>query len=349
MLNPIPYQDAVEVIPPDEGDDIEQTVQVLRKLLRVHAEREQRYRRDVHVKAHGCARGEFRIPSLPPELAQGLFTHPRSFSAVVRFSNAAPWPMPDFLPDGRGLAIQVEDAPGDESSRLTPAVSTQDFLLANHPVFIARNVKDYLRLQELRLSSGDRPVGIGLRLLGRIWNPLNWRCRETLAAARVASRPPAHPASYHYYSMTPFRFGRYVAKYRVVPRNPAESSLLWNAPALLTRWDGMQYLLARSLSRGDLHFDFQVQLRRSERMPVEDATVEWSESESPYQTVATLIFPRQDISGAGPAGECERRSFNVWHCLLEHRPLGGINRSRRAAYAASAEARGATPAGRSSA
>jgi hypothetical protein len=29
---------------------------------------------------------------------------------------------------------------------------------------------------------------------------------------------------------------------------------------------------------------------------------------------------------------CEHLSFNPWRCLPEHRPLGGINRARKAIY-----------------
>jgi hypothetical protein len=37
--------------------------------------------------------------------------------------------------------------------------------------------------------------------------------------------------------------------------------------------------------------------------------------------------------------EAEDMSFDPWHALAEHRPLGGINRARRAVYAASLKLR----------
>ena len=78
-------------------------------------------------------------------------------------------------------------------------------------------------------------------------------------------------------------------------------------------------------------FNFQVQLRTSEHtMPVEDATVEWPESESPYRTVATFRIFQQDIAPLREAGN--NLSFTVWHAIADHRPLGGINRVRREAY-----------------
>ena len=70
-------------------------------------------------------------------------------------------------------------------------------------------------------------------------------------------------------------------------------------------------------------------------MPIEDATVEWPESESPYRTVAHLLLPRQEIELLRQQDAYQNLSFNVWHALAAHRPLGGINRVRRRAYALS--------------
>jgi hypothetical protein len=72
-------------------------------------------------------------------------------------------------------------------------------------------------------------------------------------------------------------------------------------------------------------------------MPVEDATVEWPESESPYRTVAHLLLPRQEIALLRQQEAYQNLSFSVWHALTAHRPLGGINRVRRRAYALSCD------------
>ena len=70
-------------------------------------------------------------------------------------------------------------------------------------------------------------------------------------------------------------------------------------------------------------------------MPIEDATVEWPESESPYRTVAHLLLPRQEIELLRQQDAYRNLSFSVWHALAAHRPLGGINRVRRRVYALS--------------
>lgn len=337
MVTPILFAEAVETIPADEATDIERIIEIQRQLMRRDLETSGHYRRDVHVKAHGCARAEFRIPAdLPGELSQGLFAHPGVYSSFVRFSNSAPWPQPDAVPDGRGLAIQVENVPGNRISSASSLATTQDFVMVNCSTFIARDVKDYLGLEEARLQAGERPVRLAASLASRVWNPFQWRVREALAVASVAAQPPSHPASYTYFSMVPIRYGQYVAKYRVVPGTMRPMISPWMRVSFALRRDPMRRVLEETLAQQELTFEFQVQLRTSESMPVEDATVEWPERESPYQTVAFLVLPRQDLALSQAREDGDRRSFSVWNSLVDHCPLGGINRSRRAAYAASA-------------
>ena len=77
-------------------------------------------------------------------------------------------------------------------------------------------------------------------------------------------------------------------------------------------------------------------------MPIDDATVRWSERRSPFRRVAMLTIPRQvfwpaagmppaDLEGHqrhdGALGE--NMSFMPWHGLTAHEPLGDINDARR--------------------
>ena len=104
-FDPIPYVDSVEVPPSEEAGDIRRAILALQRILEQSRDRTGQFRGDVHVKAHGCATGEFRVlPNLPAELAQGLFAEEHTFPAVVRFSNSASQLQSDFVPDGRGMA-----------------------------------------------------------------------------------------------------------------------------------------------------------------------------------------------------------------------------------------------------
>jgi catalase len=338
-LEPIPYANDVEAPPSDEGDDIRQVIEALEKILKLSRERSGRFQGDVHVKVHGCATAEFRVlPNLPAGLAQGVFAHERTFSAAVRFSNSASQPQPDYVPDGRGMAIKLLGVPGERLSSEANGAPTQDFVMVNHPVFIARNVKDFLRIEQI-LADGknEKLTTVKEGLTGGDWNPLHWHWREALTVIQIAGRLPAHPASNTYFSMAPIRYGKYVAKYRAKPAGELSGSFLDLVTKLGREPDALRLMLEETLRSQQVLFEFQVQLRTSEKtMPVEDATVQWPESDSPYRTVALLLIPRQEMNTEEQKAVCKQLSFNVWHALADHRPLGGINRLRREVYPASA-------------
>ncbi|HEX5105550.1 MAG TPA: catalase family protein [Pirellulaceae bacterium] len=328
----------VEIIPADEADDIQRVVQALEILLRRSQVKTGQFRADVHVKTHGYAQGEFRVlPNLPNELAQGLFEHAGGYPAVVRFSNAASQPQPDAIPDGRGMSIKVLEVAGDLVQTDEQSGPAQDFVMINHPVFFARNVKDYLRLEQVLVQADDNSLAtLQGALTGGDWNPLHWHWREMLTAARIAGQLPAHPASNTYFSMAPIRFGDYVAKYRAKAAGDRLDSYLDLVQRLGSEADALRLALEEMLHTQEVLFEFQVQLRTSaQTMPIEDATVEWPESESPYRTVAHLLLPRQEIAALRQQSAYQNLAFNVWHALAVHRPLGGINRVRRWAYALS--------------
>jgi len=61
--------------------------------------------------------------------------------------------------------------------------------------------------------------------------------------------------------------------------------------------------------------------------------------------VARITIPPQDISWPKRQELCETLFYTPWHWLIEHRPLGGINRVRRKVYDVSADRRGCPVAG----
>ncbi len=68
-------------------------------------------------------------------------------------------------------------------------------------------------------------------------------------------------------------------------------------------------------------------------VPVEDASVEWDESVSPYRTVATLeIPPQESFGGARRVYAEDVLSRRPWYGRTAFRPLGSINRVRRRVY-----------------
>ena len=67
-------------------------------------------------------------------------------------------------------------------------------------------------------------------------------------------------------------------------------------------------------------------------MPIEDASIEWPERLSPFVPVARIIIPRQRFDSPEQLAFAGELSYNPWHCIPEHRPLGNQSRARRRMY-----------------
>jgi hypothetical protein len=74
-------------------------------------------------------------------------------------------------------------------------------------------------------------------------------------------------------------------------------------------------------------------------MPIENAAVLWPEKLSPRLSVATLRIPRQKFDSPAQINFEKKLSYNPWHCIAEHRPLGNQSRARKRMYHALATLR----------
>ncbi len=292
-------------------------------------------RRAQHAKTTGCVIATFRVDDkIPSDLRHGVFRDPgHVFNAIVRFSNSQDKFEKDSVGTARGLAIKLMDVGGTRAIAGDPETS-QDFLMVNHPVFPFPDPKAYVET----ISRRDVPV-IGEALVFAhlaLSEPGELKIVKSIRAKHVNS-----PLETNYWSGSPYWLGSasgqggHAVKYSVVPRTlpPMESP----EPVEDLPDDYLSQALARQLRSGDAVFDFRVQLQTDPvAMPVEDVSVEWSESASPPVTIATLCIEKQDMEEAGDfSTRCESMSFNPWHALAEHRPMGGINRLRRVVYEAS--------------
>ena len=275
-------------------------------------------------RAAGCVDAEFIVDeALAPELRVGLFTRPACFRARIRFANATS--QSDTERDVRGMSIKVLSVPGDN---LTPGVADQDFILNSHPVMMVGGTREFLALLRAVDAGGARAA-------------LFFLTHPRAASVAVSSRQ--HATSHleiPYWSTTPYLFGPgQSVKYIVRPASRQTTPL----PSPLTP-GYLAERLAAHLSRQDALFDFFVQFQTDRRrMPIEDASIEWRERDSPYRRVAQIRIPSQRLDEAPTVTACEEMTFNPWHALHEHRPLGGFNRARREIYRAMAEFRRASP------
>lgn len=324
-----------ETAPPGEADQIQQIVSLTTQLLQMRYP-DSMARRGVHPKDHGCLKAAFTVNSdIPEKYRVGVFATPgKTYQAWIRFSNATPFLAPDLGkggPDSRGMAIKLIGVEGDTLLD-EPGAKTQDFLLINLPQFAFPNVSEYLEATKIQRANHDD-------ISPFFAPPLSPERKKTLAVvARIKKTQLGNPLDSRYFSAAPFLFGKdMVAKFAVTPSDPENTPVPENP--------GVNYLreaMKKSLdfaSGKPAVFNFQVQLSTDESLPIEDATAEWPEAVAPVQNVATINIDRQDFDNPLQVTECEHLAFTPWHGLVEHQPLGGINRLRLGVYAASSQYR----------
>jgi hypothetical protein len=299
--------------------------------------------RDAHAKSHGVLAGELHIrPDLPEHLAQGLFAEARTYPVIVRLSTAPGDLRSDLVPVQRGFAVKVlgvNSARADEDG-----LTTQDFLLVNHPTLPFGTIGEYAKLQKL-LESQPRQsdqqlqlLGLGARLtqgvLSRVRRPIP-PAVETLAAANH------HILGETFHSMAALRYGDHVAKISAAPASENVRTLTGKPVDPKLGESALRELVADFFGRQGAEYALRAQLCADvDKMPIEDASVLWREELSPHEVVATLRLPAQD-----PYSDERRRyaddvlSFSPWHALDAHRPLGSIMRSRKSAYSHSSNYR----------
>ena len=220
------------------------------------------------------------------------------------------------------MSIKLFDVAGE---RLTAGAAEQDFILISHDPLVVGTPLEFYRM--LRAIVRGNPLGYFL-------HPLRPRIGALRRAIASRQHHPSHLAI-GYWSTTPYLFGPGRAvKYIARPASDRTTPM----PERLTE-HYLDEALRNHLAVADARFDFLVQFQTDpERMPIEDATIEWKEEDSPYVGVATIRMPKQTVAPPGE-GRCEAAAFNPWHGLADHRPLGNMNRARRAIYPALSQLR----------
>lgn len=271
-------------------------------------------KRAVFLKPHGCAQAQFTIPSdLPAGLQQGIFATPGTHNAWVRMSSDTDPATSDFNNNTIGFAVKVLDVPGPKVLPGEETFQTQDFVLQNINVFFVDTAADFLAFTQAEFNH-----------TGAAWLQAH---PTTNAILSEMAQPVGDVLATTFWSTMPSRFGgagTYV-KYKVIPctQLPAEDAAPQNDPNYLrTR-------LVSYLATNPGCYQLQVQLRQPD-MPLDQATVEWSETESQPLTVATINIPAQDITANDST--CENMSFTAWHTLAAHQPVGSVSKAREIIY-----------------
>ena len=280
-------------------------------------------KRPVFLRLHGVAYGRLEVRNdLPQELAVGLFANcGNGYDAWVRFSSDIPDGEPDYQ-STCGIGIKLFGVPGEKPLGPQTDATTADILMQNFPVFFVDNAKEMCNFTRASLDG-----------TGDDWLADHPRTDRILK--EMAQEVPT-VLGIDYWSVIPFRLGEnHYCKYKLEPECPPHPGR--------SDYDDPTYLekdLHHRLQQCEARFKLLIQVQTNdEQMPLDQATVPWSETDSPPVHAATLILPVQDTHNRGQAEYGEQLAFNPWRVPEANVPVGSIADVRKVVYQQSADLR----------
>ena len=337
------YGEDVERKADDEDQTFEKLIRTFGELNRKLADRYRHAVKPSHAKSHALLKGQLRVlGDLPDELAQGLFAQPRTYPVVIRVASVPGDLLADRVHTQRGMAFKVIGVAGEMLARHEGQV-TQDFLLDNDTKFPVPDAKSFVPVIEALAAGATHAEALkaATSSVSRAANAVLHAVGMDSANLDFFGHPPVHPLADRYYSQAPLRYGDYVAKIGVAP---VSDNLLALADEEIDISDGFSPLkeaIGVFLRTNQAEYELRVQLCTDlEKMPVEDASVDWPQQDSPYRPVARIeIGPQEPYSSERRVYGDDVLSFSPAHGLAAHRPLGSIMRARLKAYAPSSRFR----------
>lgn len=312
---------AEERIQPDEEahlQDIIATMSAQMRRLWVAGD----FQRGGNTKTHGIVRGEFVVrDDLPQQMRRGIYAEPRTYPAWVRFSGPGPYISTDIDDVGfMSISIKLMDVPGPKL--LDDERATQDLFGVSTPTFVTPDTKANAQLQHWSYQNAQFFYFLNIRhhhLLDGIMQML-W------------IKTQSSPLEGAYFSCVPYLLGEGQAmQYSMQPRLKTRTRV----PRLPLRPPDnyLRDAMVATLARQDVEFDILLQVQTDPfLMPIENNAVFWPEKLSPRVPAAVLRIPRQRFDSPEQLEFQRVLSFNPWHCIAEHRPLGNQSRARLRMY-----------------
>ncbi len=275
-----------------------------------------------NTKTHGIVRGEFIVhDNLPEQFQHGIYAEPRTHRAWVRFSGPGPYIMPDIDDPGfMSISIKLMGVPGPKL--MEEEKFTIDMFGVSPPTFVTPDTRANAQLQIESLKNAQ------------IFYFINFHRSHVLDLIMQSlwMKTQSSPFEAPYFSCVPYLLGEGQAmQYSVWPKSRKRTRI----PRLPFRPpdDYLRNAMVASLAAGDVEFDFRLQLQTDPHlMPIENNAVLWPERLSPRVSVATLRLPRQTFDSRAQLEFAKKLSYNPWHTIAEHRPLGNQSRARHRMY-----------------
>lgn len=306
--------------------------------------------RDAHAKSCAILHGELTVASdLPEEYRQGMFSTPgKKYPVIARISATSGAIRSDRVRGVRGLGLKILGVESEDRAHADFLNdNNQDFVFVTEPEFLFKDAADYARsgMRTAKILARLPDVGMltintllrGARRAVEPWG------RQLPDKLRVFAEPNFHPLGQTFYTAAPVRYGKYIAKISVSPHSTevvelSEETLPQDgdnaaSDAVIQHFGkhGAEYVVSAQLCTD------------TTEMPLEDATKPWSQEKSPYFPVGVIRYPRQTghSEALSKFGDDEL-TFNSWRGIIEHTPLGSINRLKLRVYAESSKFRHAT-------
>ena len=282
------------------------------------------FERGGNTKTHGIVRAEFIVhEGLDEKFRHGIFAEPRTYRAWVRFSGPGPYITPD-IDDVGFMSISVKLMGVSGPKLMEEEKFTQDFFGVSTPTFVTPDVRANAQLQRASLQNASLFYFVNFHrshILDFIMQGL-W--------VKTQSSPFEAP----YFSCVPYLLGQGQAmQYSFWPTTSTRTPV----PRLPLRPPDnyLRLAMVKALNAGPVDIDFRVQLQTDPfLMPIEDAGVLWPERLSPRVSIATIRLLQQAFDSPAQINFEKRLSYNPWHCIAEHRPLGNQSRARQRMYLA---------------
>ena len=344
--NPIPYDVSVEHV---DADEAETTAQIDGTMAQI---REKTFLdgghaiRSVHAKPQGALRATLTVADgLPEPLAQGLFSKPGRYEAVMRFSTIPGDILDDKISVPRAVALKIVGVEGERLAGSEGDV-TQNFLFADAPAFNAPNAKKFLGGLKQLSATTDRAEGAKKALsavLQAAEKVVEVFGAKSATLISMGGHAQTHVLGATFFTGAPHRHGRYMAKLSLAPVSAELVALADEKVGLGDHPDGLREAVVAFMQGHRAEWELRVQLCTDlEKMPIEDASVEWPQALSPYVTVARLVAePQAAWSPAIAAAVDDGMFFSPWRGLAAHQPIGNVMRARKVAYEHSAQFRAA--------
>lgn len=280
------------------------------------------FERGGNTKTQGILRGEFTVhDDIPAHMKRGIYARPQTFRAWVRFSGPGPYITPDIDDVGfMSISIKLLGVPGPKL--MDEEKFTLDMFGVSTPTFVTPDTKANAALQKESVKNAQ------------IFYFVNFHDPHLLdlVMQSLFIKTQSSPFEAPYFSCVPYLMGEGQAmQYSVWPKSKRRTPI----PRLPLRPpdDYLRQAMVASLDEGDIEFDIRIQMQTDPHlMPIENAGVLWPEALSPRVTVATLRLPRQKFDIPSQMEFAKKLSYNPWHTIAEHRPLGNQSRARKRMY-----------------